>query len=54
LDGSAPGHSGSYAVPLYPPAGIVLAAAWVCGRPALAAAALGTFSVNFGLSATRG
>ena len=41
----------SYAAPLYPPAGIALAAAWVYGRPALAAVALGAFGVNLGLSA---
>ncbi len=44
----------SYAAPLYPSAGIAFAAAWVYGRPALAAAALGAFSVNVGLSAARG
>ena len=43
-----------YAAPLYPSAGIAFAAAWVYGRPALAAAALGAFSVNVGLSAARG
>jgi hypothetical protein len=30
----------SYAAPLYPAAGIAFAAAWVHGRPALAAAAM--------------
>ena len=44
----------SFAAPLYPSAGIAFAAAWVYGRPALAAAALGAFSVNVGLSAARG
>jgi len=44
----------SYAAPLYPPAGIALAAAWVYGRPALAAVALGAIGVNLGLSAARG
>jgi len=44
----------SYAAPLYPPAGIALAAALVYGRPALAGAALGAFAVNVGLSAARG
>jgi PAS domain S-box-containing protein len=44
----------SYAAPLYPSAGIAFAAAWVYGRPALAAAALGAFAVNVGLSAARG
>ena len=44
----------SYAAALYPSAGIAFAAAWVYGRPALAAAALGAFSVNVGLSAARG
>ena len=44
----------SYAAPIYPPAGIAFAAAWVYGRPGLAAAALGAFTVNAGLSAARG
>src|SRR5512145_2547569 len=44
----------SYAAPLYPAAGIAFAAAWVYGRPALVAAALGAFGVNLGLSAARG
>ena len=44
----------SYAAPLYPSAGVAFAAAWVYGRPALAAAALGAFAVNVGLSAARG
>jgi PAS domain S-box-containing protein len=44
----------SYAAPLYPSAGIALAAAWVYGRPALLATALGAFGVNVGLSAMRG
>jgi len=44
----------SYAAPLYPSAGIALAAAWVYGRPALVAAALGAYGVNVGLSAARG
>jgi len=44
----------SYAAPLYPSAGIALAAAWVYGRPALLATALGAFIVNVGLSAQRG
>ena len=43
-----------YAAPLYPSAGIALAAAWVYGRPALAAVALGAMGVNLGLSAARG
>ena len=44
----------SYAAPLYPSAGIAVAAVWVYGRPALAAVALGAFGVNVGLSAARG
>jgi len=44
----------SYAAPLYPAAGIAFAAAWVYGRPALWAVALGAFGVNVGLSAARG
>ena len=44
----------SYAAPLYPSAGIALAATWVYGRPALMAVALGAFGVNLGLSAARG
>ena len=44
----------SFAAPLYPSTGIAFAAAWVYGRPALAATALGAFSVNVGLSAARG
>ena len=44
----------SYATPLYPSAGIALAAAWIYGRPALLATALGAFAVNVGLSALRG
>ena len=43
-----------YAAPIYPSAGIAFAAAWVYGRPALVAAALGAFAVNIGLSAARG
>jgi PAS domain S-box-containing protein len=43
-----------YAAPLYPSAGIALAAAWVYGRPALAAVVLGAMGVNLGLSAARG
>ena len=44
----------SYAAPLYPSTGIAFAAAWVYGRPALAATVLGAFAVNAGLSAARG
>ena len=44
----------SYAAPLYPSAGIALAAVLVYGRPALLATALGAFLVNVGLSAARG
>ncbi len=44
----------SYAAPLYPSAGIALAAVCAYGRPALAAVALGAFGVNLGLSAMRG
>ncbi len=44
----------SYAAPLYPSAGIALAAALVYGRPALVGTALGAFAVNAGLSAARG
>ena len=39
-----------YASPLYPSAGIALAAAWTYGRPALAGAALGAFAVNLVLA----
>ncbi|HMO45561.1 MAG TPA: CHASE domain-containing protein [Rubrivivax sp.] len=44
----------SYAAPLYPSAGMALAATLVYGRPALLATALGAFLVNVGLSAARG
>jgi PAS domain S-box-containing protein len=44
----------SYAAPLYPSAGIALAAALVYGWPALVATAVGAFAVNVGLSAARG
>ncbi|MFO1273327.1 MAG: CHASE domain-containing protein [Rubrivivax sp.] len=44
----------SYAVPLYPPAGIALAAVALYGRPALAGVAGGAFLVNVVLSASRG
>ena len=44
----------SYAAPLYPSAGIALAAAVVWGRPALLGVGLGAFAVNLGLSAGRG
>ncbi len=44
----------SYASPLYPPAGIALAAALVYGRAAMAGAALGAFLVNLSLIALRG
>ena len=44
----------SYAAPLYPSAGLALAAVLVYGRPALLATALGAFLVNVGLSAARG
>src|SRR6187399_214031 len=44
----------SYASPLYPSAGIALAAALVYGRTALPGVALGSFLVNVVLSASRG
>ncbi len=44
----------SYASPLYPAAGIALAAVLVCGRAAVAGTALGAFGVNVTLSALRG
>jgi PAS domain S-box-containing protein len=43
----------SYAVPLYPSAGIALACAWVYGRPALIGTALGAFAVNLALIGAR-
>jgi PAS domain S-box-containing protein len=42
-----------YAAPIYPSAGIALAAALVYGAPGLAGAALGAFLVNFSLGAPR-
>ena len=43
-----------YATPLYPSAGIALAAVLVYGQPAIAGTALGAFLVNGVLSASRG
>ena len=43
-----------FASPLYPSAGIALAAVLVYGRPAWAGVALGAFLVNFVLNASRG
>jgi integral membrane sensor domain MASE1 len=39
-----------YAAPLYPPAGIALALAWIYGRPALFGVGLGAFAVNLVLA----
>jgi PAS domain S-box-containing protein len=44
----------SYASPLYPSAGVALAAVLVFGRAAVPGAALGAFGVNLSLSALRG
>jgi PAS domain S-box-containing protein len=44
----------SYASPIYPSAGIALAASLVYGRWGILGAALGSLSVNYGLSAERG
>ena len=43
----------SYSSAVYPGAGIAVAAALVCGRPALLGVALGGFAVNFSLAALR-
>ncbi|HYN60248.1 MAG TPA: CHASE domain-containing protein, partial [Rubrivivax sp.] len=44
----------SLPVPLYPAAGIALAAVWVFGKPAWAGTALGALLLNLGLEAARG
>ena len=44
----------SYASPLYPSAGLAMAAALVFGRPALAGVFLGALAVNFSLGGPRG
>ncbi|HEX6364033.1 MAG TPA: hypothetical protein VFZ93_13840, partial [Albitalea sp.] len=44
----------SYGSPVFPPAGIALAAVLVYGRPALAGAAIGSILVNASAAAERG